>query len=95
VITTPLPKAHYRKVPLAELTEPPHGRTVQVIRDYWWRVTDDDCVLFYTRGMRRYYGSPQCNQNRAIAAKVGEGLYPWPTTVRQIPIVFVPHVEES
>jgi hypothetical protein len=86
----PLPESHYRKVPLADLTDPPHGRTVQVLRDYWWRVTEDDCLVFYTRGIRRYFGAPQCNQSEAITRKVGEGLYPWPTEVRQIPLVFIP-----
>lgn len=87
----PLPAEHYRKVPLAEVTALPARGPVDVIRDSWWRVTEDGCLLFYTRGMRRYYGSPQCNAQEAIARRVGEGLYPWPTSVQQIPAVFIPH----
>jgi hypothetical protein len=60
--------------------------------DYWWSITENDCALFYQppRGSRTYWGRPQCNADQRIAEKVGTGLYPMPTTVRQIPVAFVP-----
>lgn len=86
-----LPAEHFRKVPMAEATEPRSG-SVEVYRDYWWFVTEDDCLLFYTRGIRRYFGSPQCNSQEGTARVLNDRSgYPMPTTVQQIPLVFVPH----
>jgi hypothetical protein len=77
-----------RRVPMTDLTTPTTGM-FSVYVGYWWPVTDDDCLLFYRPTRRSGYGSPQCNSDRRIAEKVS-GIYPMPTTLQQVPIVFVP-----
>jgi hypothetical protein len=57
----------FKKVPLAEITSPEKSGFLRVIKDHWWAVTSDDCVLIYTH---RGSNSPQCNVNRAIVERV-------------------------
>jgi hypothetical protein len=77
----------YRRVPIAELTEPTDGY-VRVIRNAWWHVTENDEVLFYqvrSRGVS--FDAPQCNRVKNVVDMLPiEGC-----TSRQIPIVYLPH----
>ena len=73
--------SRFKKVPLAEITSPEKVGYLRVIKDHWWVVTEDDCVLIYTHGD---VNTPQCNVNRAIAERVlcqdlqtGVRLLPW------------------
>jgi hypothetical protein len=59
--------SRFKKVPLAEITSPEKPGPLWPYKDYWWKVTEDDCVLIYTH---RGANSPQCNTNRAIVERV-------------------------
>lgn len=54
-------KINFKKVPYVDLINPKDGYVVYL--DYWWVVTPDSEVLFYTA--RGAY-SPQCNKNERI-----------------------------
>jgi hypothetical protein len=71
----------YERVTLAEITTPVNGSQCRV--NYWWHVTDDDCVLFF-----KYRGgaTPQCNQDKAVLDFCQlEGTRPV-----QIPVAYIP-----
>jgi hypothetical protein len=59
--------SRFKKVPLAEITSAEKRCFLRTIKDHWWAVTADDCVLIYTH---RGSNSPQCNVNRAIVERV-------------------------
>lgn len=59
--------SRFKKVPIAVITSPDKSGFLRVIKDHWWAVTADDCVLFYTH---LGSNSPQCNVNRAIVERV-------------------------
>jgi hypothetical protein len=56
-----------KKIPVSEITSSKKTGFLRVYKDYWWAVTEDDCVLIYI-----HHGSntPQCNINRQIAERV-------------------------
>lgn len=66
------------RMPLRELTTYTPGRVCY--SPSWW-VVHDDCVLFF-----KGYGSPQCNVDAALAAR----LWPWAQRLEFIPRAFVP-----
>lgn len=76
-----MPEAsRFKKVPLAEITSPEKPGPLWPLKDRWWAVTQDDCVLIY---VHRGSNSPQCNANRAIVERMqysGE-----PTTPKFLP----------
>lgn len=54
------------KVPISDVTTPDSNGTYELMKDRWWAVTEDDCILFYgSRGR-----SPQCNSNKAIVEHI-------------------------
>jgi hypothetical protein len=71
------------KVPI-EKASAPTGGLRHVYVDYWWLVSDDDCI--YTFGPT---GSPQCNASKTVVEKiVGDGShYPGFKEIRQLPYV--------
>lgn len=81
----------FRRVPIAELTEPKDGY-MRIIRNCWWHVTENDEVLFYcSRARGIYFESPQCNRDKSVVDHLPiEGCTP-----RLIPIIYVPHRCES
>ena len=79
--TSEVEASRFKKVPVAEITSAEKPGPLRVIRDHWWAVTSDDCVLIYTH---RGSNSPQCNTNRAIVERVlcpslqhGVKFLPW------------------
>ncbi len=65
---TTVDASRFKKVPLAEITSAEQRvGFLRVIKDHWWAVTEDDCVLIYTH---RGCNTPQCNVNRAIVERV-------------------------
>jgi hypothetical protein len=76
----------FTKVPLSELTpDKIIGGTYDIMTDFYWAVTEDDCVLFY-RGR-----SAQCNRNKGIVERiVARAGYP-PTRIEFIPIAYLKH----
>ena len=67
-----LDASRFKKVPLAEITNPQKSGPLWPMKDRWWAVTEDDCVLIYTH---RGSNSPQCNTDRAIVEQLKyEGL---------------------
>lgn len=82
----------YLKVPIDQLTEPPNELN-QPYKDYWWIVTPEREILFYSirpnRRRKNSLGAPQCNADERCAEAVRKKLYPT-CTIEQIPIVFVP-----
>lgn len=72
-------KTKWLKMPLSELQTPKPGR--MCLGPRWWAVVDDggvSCVLFFQSGKGRgqQYGSPQCNENRAIVERIYPGCTP-------------------
>lgn len=83
-------RAKYLKVPIGDLIVPKNGHFTVMV-DQWWSVTDDNCILFYSRRKPQGYSAPQCNSNESIARSLnGANHYPWPTQVEQIPVVYLP-----
>lgn len=71
-------------VPISNLTTPKDGRICYC--NHWWRVTEDNDVLFYRR-----YTSPQCNSNKAVMERVGKAFDAPITTLQYIEVAFLPH----
>lgn len=71
-------------VPLADITTPQPGRICYGPR--WWKVTENNEVLFFDT-----YGSPQCNQHKAIVERVGCGFDAPATTPKFVEMAFLPH----
>ena len=71
----------FKKVKVEDLTNSRLYDVVQLYHDYWWVVTEDNCVLFY-RG-----NSPQCNPNKELCESF---LRKHPEChCEQIPLAFV------
>lgn len=82
---TTVDQARFKKVPVAEIISPEKKGPLWPYKDYWWAVTEDDCVLIY---MHRGANSPQCNTNRAIVERVlHAGM---PTTPKFLPWAYLP-----
>lgn len=82
-------KDHYQKgrwifVPIFDILIPSPGRMVFGPR--WWSVTENDEVLFFDG-----YGSPQCNECKSIAERIGKGFDAPPTHPRFFEMTFIPH----
>ncbi len=59
-------ESDFRKVPIKKLTAIPEKNGFYELRkNYYWVVTEDDCVLFYKGS------SPQCNSSKAVVDKWG------------------------
>lgn len=55
----------FKKVPISKLTAIPEKNGFYELRkNFYWVVTEDDCVLFYK-------GSAQCNSSKAVVDKWG------------------------
>lgn len=65
--TETLDASRFKKVPLAEITSAEKHGFLRVIKDHWWAVTEDECVLIY---VHRGHNSPQCNTSRAVVERV-------------------------
>jgi hypothetical protein len=79
----------FRTVPLEKVTQLVGGHR-DVYIDYWWAVSEDECIYLY--GNRP--GSPQANRDERITRRLAEGrVVPLPNfkEVRQIPYVSFPH----
>jgi hypothetical protein len=56
----------FKKVPITKLTAIPENNGFYELRkNYYWVVTEDDCVLFYKGS------SPQCNSSKAVVDNWG------------------------
>jgi hypothetical protein len=79
-----------RTFPINQMTSPEGKSMVQLYKDYWWVVSQNEELYFYGTQDSPYL-SPQCNANQAIAERVrGCGFCEQVKEVRQIPLVFVP-----
>ena len=59
-------ECEFKKVPILKLTAVPEKNGFYELRkNFYWVVTEDDCVLFY-RG-----SAPQCNASKAVVDKWG------------------------
>lgn len=76
--------ARYVQIPIEELTKPKDGYTVMLDR-YW--VVLNGKALFYKSSQQ--YTSPQCNDNKALAAYLKDKCYPEGTEIQFIPIAYV------
>jgi hypothetical protein len=75
----------FKKVPIAEASQlPEEWQFCEILRNRYWVVTEDECLLFYQRGGGN---SPQCNSNEAIAAHIMKS-----TRNPGVKIVFIPVV---
>ena len=75
---------NYTKIPLDQLTQiPKNGEAVIIKRDQYWFVTDDKCVLLYSKG------SFQTNPHKEIMEEMVNN-YPFEGTVQQVPIIYLP-----
>jgi hypothetical protein len=55
----------FKKVPISEAIKIPSvGGHYDLVKDMWWGVTDDECILYY-RGYSR-----QCNRNKSITESI-------------------------
>ena len=55
----------FTKIPIAEIIKIPNdGETVQLYKNRWWAVTEDDCILLFKEH------SYQCNTNINIMERV-------------------------
>ena len=71
------------RVPFPEILSPFKLGPLNVYRDHWWAVDEDNCVLFF-----RYMTSPQCNINKEIVKKhLASGLQ---VRAEFVPWAFVP-----
>jgi hypothetical protein len=73
----------FLKIPIETASAPTSGlRHVYV--DYWWVVSDDECIYTFAPT-----GSPQCNASKTLVEKiVGDGSnYPGFKEIRQLPFV--------
>jgi hypothetical protein len=77
---------YFKKTPIAQATTLPEtGEFIHVIRDRYWAVTDDDCILAY-KGYSR-----QCNSNEGIVQRlISSDRHPGVKVVF-LPLVFLPH----
>jgi len=76
----------FTKTPIAEATQiPTKGQFVQILRDRFWAVSEDDCILTYKGS------SPQCNDNEGIVERIIKGDHHPGVKVQFIPLVFLPH----
>lgn len=71
------------KVPLSKLTTVDGKDLVQIYRDRWWIVDENNNVLFYNGY------SPQCNADQSISISIRDKLYIG-LEVRLIDIVYIP-----
>jgi hypothetical protein len=78
--TKMLPIANFTKVPVAKLTTPRNGLECRV--NYWWAVTDDDCVLYY-KGH-----SPQCNSDIRVVEHIAQSI-PLTTRPMLLPVAYL------
>jgi hypothetical protein len=71
------------KIPI-KLASAPTGGVRHVYVDYWWLVSDDECV--YTFGPT---GSPQCNASKTVVERLAGDCsnYPGFQEIRQLPYV--------
>lgn len=78
---------NFRTVPIEKITGLVGGHR-EVYIDYWWAVSEDECIYLY--GGRP--GSPQCNRDKGLTERVVASL-PLPNfkEVRQLPYVSFPH----
>lgn len=74
--------SQYTKVPISKITDPIGKDVVQLYHNYWWSVTDDNCVLFF-RGK-----TPQCNMSKNICERITKQFHP-ECKVKQIPLAYV------
>lgn len=77
--------ARFRTVPLEKITQQVGGFR-NILLDYYWLVTEDECVWFY--GTRP--GSPQANMNKLIVERLAS-IAPHYKEIRLIPFVSLPH----
>lgn len=71
-------------VPISDITTPKDGRICYC--DRWWRVTENDEVLFF-----KAYTSPQCNSNPEVIKHVNKSFNSPSTTPKFIETAFLPH----
>jgi hypothetical protein len=69
-------------MPLSELETPHEGRMVYLGR--WWRVTENNEVLFY-----KTYSSPQCNIHKSIAERISSKIKN--SRVVFVPVAYIPY----
>lgn len=75
------------KVPIDEAVKiPDKGGLYELLTDRWWAVTEDNCLLFYEKGM-----APQCNSNKLIVDKWSRFSGRPATTPVFIKAVFIKH----
>ena len=76
----------FTKIPIEEVLQPPAKEgCFDVLKDRYWGVTNDGCILLY-KGYAR-----QCNSSKEIAEKVC-GITNHPaTSVRFIKTAYLPH----
>jgi hypothetical protein len=76
----------FTKTPIAQATTLPEtGEFIHVMRDRYWAVTDDDCILTYKEH------SHQCNANEGIVQRLI--MADWHPGVKVVFLtrVFFPH----
>lgn len=87
---TSMTNEKYTRIPMDQLTQPKTG-LFMVYVDYYWVVTHDGELVFFSRSGKNKYASPQCNQNEAITQRVAEHLpFTFGFDVMKLPVVFVP-----
>lgn len=80
-------KPQWTFIPKADVTAvPERGGVFQIYRKYWWALTENDEVMFYTQ-----FGSPQCNSNKQITERLVAAKTHPSTHVEQLDTVFLPH----
>ena len=76
----------YQKVPLSTATKVPEKTGFYcLIREHWWAVTEDDCILLFDGH------SPQCNRDKRIVDRLLKHKNQLAVEVKYIPEVFLPH----
>jgi len=76
----------FTKTPIAVATRvPATGQFCEILRNHYWAVSEDDCILTY-KGHSR-----QCNSNEAIVQRIIAGDHHPGVKVQFLPLVFLPH----
>lgn len=78
---------NFKKVKINDLTVPNKNGVFKCMHNFYWAVTDDDCVLFYRNV------TPQANTNISIMESFQnkeKGMYPFNTRIQLIENIFIP-----
>ena len=74
----------FKKVKIDKLSHPKRNGLYKLYYNFYWAVTDDDCVIFYRKS-----NTPQCNQNEKIMCH-NLGLWEGIKEIKLIEYIFVP-----